>query len=295
LRAVGSGLIPDGKLEILIGQLMLDLGLKPQDCGKFLKQPEVKRVMKFNRDRREAKMPRQIKTGDHLAEYITDTPAENLRAVRSVFVEDHITTHGRHVANVVEQEFIVPQSLSANTALCIPLMRDPMGKFLISGEPRKLPIPNRLGTVDPMMHVPSFSLPGTVKTVEQARFFLAKQLECDPEDLFTLGPSFFAQPQLSAERIYPFALNAAPNDGRWMRWFRPRGAVNKLVCPQVEKTTAYIEMKALRDLGEWYTGFTPDISNHKQMTQKADAATTGFAEQLAPFVSQHPMIAPKFE
>jgi len=288
LSAIGSGLIPDGKLEILICQLMSDIGIQPRDTGKFLKQPEVKKMLKYNRDRRQAKVPWSVKMGDHLAEYIEDVPTEKLRAVRSVFVEDQLNEFGRHVASTVEQEFIVPNTtLSANTALCIPMMRDPMGKFLISGEPRKLPIPNRMGTEEALMHLPSFTLPGTVKTVDQARFFLAKQMECDPEDIFVLGPSFFAQPQISAERIYPFLLNASPHNGRWMRWFRPRGALNKLVCPQVEKTTAYLEFKAVRDLGEWYVGFTPDIVNAP--THK----TPGMAEPAAPFMAHHPLIMPK--
>lgn len=292
LQAIGAGLIPDGKLEILIGQLMSELGLTPRDTGKFLKQPEVKRVLKFNRDRREAKMPITLRNGEHLANYLIDSPTGKLRAVRSVFVEDQWGDAGRHIARVTEQDFIVPAQQSANTAICIPMMRDPMGRFLISGEPRKLPIPNRMGTEEPLMHLPGLSLPSTVKTVEQARYFLARQLECDPDDLFPLGPSFFAQPQLSPERIYPFLLNATPMNNRWMRWFRPRGALNRLVRPMAEKSTAYLEFRAARDMGEWYTGFTPDLTT-KPGTKLSLNDNLSPTEPGAAALSQHPMITPK--
>lgn len=264
LHALSAGLIPDGKLEILIGTLMHSQGQEPPMLSNPLEGVEKNFRTKFVKDRREAVLPRSVKSGEHLMEFMSDSPTENLRAVRSVFVEDQISTHGRHISSYNEQDFIVSNKLSANTAVVIPVMRDPMGNLLMSGEPRHLPVPQRLGSTEPLMHMPRISLPGNLKTVDQARLFIAEQLKCDAEELYELGPSFFLQPQLTAERVYPFLLFGPAKNHVWMRWFKPRGRLQPLLARHVEKTTAVIEFSAMRALGEFYQGYKPELAPAKK-------------------------------
>lgn len=292
LRAISSGLIPDGKLEILISRLMVEQGIEPVKSGETNGQNEIKRVVKITKEKREARVPRSVKFGDHMEAFVSDAPTENLRAVRSVFVQEHITEFGRQISDVRERDFIVPASLTTNTAVCIPMMADPMGKFLLSGEPRRLPIPDRLGAKEPLMHLPAFSLPFSVKTLDQARAFLAKQLQCNPDDLFVLGPSFFVHSQISAERVYPFLLNATPTNARWMRWFKPTSrGLRQMIMPPVEKTTAYMEFKVARDLGEWYQGFSPDVS-HQMTAKQQPELPFGPSGSASAHLARHPMISP---
>ncbi|MDB5477992.1 MAG: Trans-aconitate 2-methyltransferase [Alphaproteobacteria bacterium] len=270
LYAISAGLIPDGKLEILISKLFIELAIQPLDTGVIPDRKRLERAVLYVKDRREARLPRSVKFAGDLEEYVADNPTENLRAVRSIFAEDQASEYGRNVGNYTEQDFIVSNALTANTAICIPLLRDPMGRLLMSGEPRRLPVPVRLGTENPLMHMPSFSLPASVRTVEEARLFLAKQLECDEDDIHVLGPSFFVQPQVSAERVYPFLLAAPPKLATWMRWYRPRSRLQRMITPHVEKSTAYMEFYAMRLMGEWYSGFGPDMvpDMGKDMTRK---------------------------
>jgi hypothetical protein len=287
-RALSIGLIPDGKLEILLGNLMQLLGIKPEKSSSG-EMPDAMRASKISKDRREAKTPRVIKSGEHLMDYLSDSPTDKLRAVRSVFVEDHATDYGRHIGNYTEQDFIVANGLSGNTAVCIPLIRDPVKGMMLSGEARKLPIPDRMGTDEPMTILPSFSLPVSVKNMDEARKFLAKQLGCDMDDLHVMGPSFFVQPQISAERVYPFLLTAPPQSMTYQRWYKPRNVgLQRLIDRHVDKTSAFVEYKWARDTGEFYSGFAPDIANHLKTIANANPAPKPETDQSMQILAQHP-------
>lgn len=282
LRAISAGLIPDGKLEILIGSLMVEMGIVPRDVAPVGEPQDAMRATKITKDRREAKTARVAKSGEHMMEFLADTPTENLRAVRSVFVEDQMTDFGRQVSQYREQDFIVPNGLSANTAVCIPLMNDPLGGLMMSGEPRKLPIPQRMGSMEPLVQLPSFSLPLSVRNLDQARLFLAKQLGCDMDDLHVMGPSFFVQPQLSAERVYPFLLTAPPSAMMRARWFKPRAiGLQRGIDRHVDKTSAFVEYKFGRDTGEWYRGFSPEVANHNAKVTAVDTHSQSSAGQTS--------------
>jgi hypothetical protein len=291
LRAISAGLIPDGKLEILIGALMGELGINPADYIATPEHVDAMRATKFIKDRREAKQPRQARSGEHMMEYLADAPSDNLRAVRSVFVEDQISEYGRHIANTTEQDFLVTNNLSANTAVCIPLIRDPIKGVMMSAEPRRLPIPQRMGATDPVMQLPSFSLPSTIKTIDEARAFLAKQIGCAMDDLHVMGPSFFVQPNLSAERVYPFLLTAPDSAMLFMRWFKPRNVgLQRGIDRHIDKTCAFVEYKFGRDVGEWFMGFDHEITNHLKTISVNGPAESALSARI---LNQHPAAKPK--
>lgn len=271
LRALSIGLIPDGKLEILISALMQEIGVRPSDLGDMLKDSELSPAKLRAVEMKEAKLPRSVKDGSEIAPNFLDEPTGNFRAIRSVFAEDQSGPFGRQVVRVAEQDFFMPARASANTAVCVPLLRHPLGGFLLSAEPRKLPIPDRYGTGEPMLSLPSFRLPENISDMDQARKFIAQQLACDADDLLPFGPSFFLEPRLSPERVYPFLLRATGQAARWARWFRPQNMLTKLVELNAEKNTASIHFRAQRALGEWYTGFTPSLS--AELTENRSAQT----------------------
>lgn len=258
-RALTVGLIPDSKLEILLTCLMQELGMRPEVTGEALKDPAHKKLVSKLVRPPEARAVKTVKQGEDLMNYMVDADEGAVKPVRSVFVADQAGPLGRQALRVTESDFIVPGKLSANTAVCIPLLRNPMGKFMMGSTPRKLPIPDRMGNPDPLLSLPSFRLPENLTTIDQVRGFLAKQLECTVDDITPFGTSFFLQPQISPERVYPFVVHAPDRGYKWDRLSKPQGRLNKLYDRPVEKTAAYIEMKAQRDLGEFYVGFSPDI------------------------------------
>jgi hypothetical protein len=268
LRAISVGLIPDSKLEILISSLMQEKGLRPREMGEALTDAAHKKIMhKLTGVASEVKGYRKVKPREDLNDVMSDSAEGSIRSIRSVFVEDQASPMGRQSTRVAEYDFIIPGRFSANSAVCIPLSKNPMGRFLVGTEPRKLPIPNRMGDAEPMLSLPSFRLPESITTMDEARHYLAKMLECSPEDLSAFGPSFFIQPHLSPERIYPFLLHAGDNGYTWERLIKPRENLQRIVERVVEKSAAYICMKAQRDLGEWFLGFSPDLSH--DMTARA--------------------------
>lgn len=261
LRAISVGLIPDGKLEILISKLMLDLGVKPAQTGDMLSLIDVKPTAVKLHAQREGRTARFFaRSGEKMNEHLVSEDEAPPRLVRSFFVEDHLGPFGRETRGGQERDFMLPGTMSANTAVCLPLIRDHVGQYVFAAEARQTPIPQRLGTDEPMLSLPSFRLPESLKTIDAVRGFLAKQFNVAIEDIIPLGPSFFLQPQISPERVYPFALRATGFAMIWERWFKPRGQLQKLIDPNVEKSTAFIEFKAARDLGQWYQGFTPDLN-----------------------------------
>lgn len=275
LQAIGAGVIPDSKLQILIGTLLQQLGLKPrttEDEETAAKHKKIKtKLVKLPA----AKQVKVVKARDDLDEYLMDGAANAMRCTRSVFATDQAGPMGRHVMQVDTHDFIVPSALSANTAVCVPMFKNPVGRYLLGSEPRKLPIPKRMGDGDEsMMHLPSFRLPESVTSLDEVRAFLADKLECTPDDLSYMGPSFFLQPHLSPERVYPFLFHAPDRGYLWSRLSKPKGNLGKLYDRPVEKTAAYISLKAQSDLGEWYMGFTPDISADMTTSKQAAPIST---------------------
>jgi hypothetical protein len=286
-RALTVGLIPDSKLEILLTCLMQELGLRPKVTGEALKDPaHTKLVSKLVRPP-EARAVKTVKKNEELMDYMTDAGEGVMKPVRSVFVADQAGPLGRQALRVTESDFIVPGRLSANTAVCIPMLRNPLGKFMMGTQPRTLPIPDRMGNSDPLLSLPSFRLPENLTTIEAVIAFLSKQIECSVDDITPFGMSFFLQPQLSPERVYPFIVHAPDRGYRWDRLTKPQGRLNKLYDRPVEKTAAYIEMKAQRVLGEFYVGFSPDIG--ADMTKKVETAPQPFTTVTPQFDHDMPL------
>lgn len=267
LDAIACGLIPDGKLEILISKLMLDVAVKPRvraQSGLLIEQRESLKKIAVSSSVKKLKSAEKVET------YLNNDTKSNIRAVRSVFVEDHAGPLGRVFGRFTELDYLLPGTLTSNVAVCVPYGRDPMGNFLLADDPQKMPVPHRMGDDTEMVLRPSFVLPDTVKTLDHVRLFLAHQLDVDPNDLYPLGPSFFVHPKISAERVYPFLYHTGNSGKHWRRGYRPRSRLKDLLMHPVEKTAAFLELKAVREMGEWYQGFTPHLS--LDMTRKVIAS-----------------------
>ena len=261
LSAIRCGLIPDSNLGILVGCLMQQMGHRPRHLGQALYDPDLKPTLTKKFKQPEAKQLRKVTAREDLQEFIQDLNGTGLRCARSVFVADQAGPYGRQALSISESDFIVPEKLSSNTAVCIPLLKNPMGRFLIGTQPKELPVPLHFGEDAVTELLPSFRLPESVASIEQATQFLAKLLYCKPEDITPFGPSFFLQAQLSPERIYPFLLHAPDRAYVWQRLTKPQGRLGRLYDRPIEKSAAYVALKAQHDLGEWYMGMSPSVVN----------------------------------
>jgi len=59
------------------------------------------------------------------------------------------------------------------------------------------------------IRAPSFSLPKDVTTVEQAKQFVADKFDTTPDNVRTLGESYFCHIGITPHRIFPFAVSSS--------------------------------------------------------------------------------------
>ncbi len=284
LRALGAGLIGDGKLEILIGKLLHDLGLKSSESGGFLNRADLAPFLEKTKEPPRRENP-QLKDAAAFEDHLADK-AGSLRAVRSTFVADHVTASGRGALQIAEHDFLMHEGLSANIAVCVPLMRNMAGQFLIGTQPRQFDVPQRMGDTAALAALLSFRLPFSVKTLDDAREFLAEKLDLPPDHIAVMGPSFFVNPVLSPERAWPFIVRANEKIHDLVQWYRPKSLLPRLLEPPVEKTAAYVEFAAARALGEWAAGFTPEVTQNLVRQQAAKARNNNMP---APVASKKPV------
>ena len=135
---------------------------------------------------------------------------------------------------------------------------------MIGVVPNKAPVPDRLGDNGGMLNLPTLTLSNDIKTFYQTRVFLAEQFDCELDQVQPMGSSYFSHPEMSPERIYPFAVYN-PGKGKKMDLFYTPGnyieAYMKMIKPH-SKSSAVQFFKGTRDLGEWYqAGIDYDMSN----------------------------------
>lgn len=204
LHAAQIGVLPDPRLEIRVFELMMRLGLPfPKWMGEQMPAHGKKRT--------NIKAEDGVALLDNLEEKkftdVNDAP-EHLKAIRSVFVEEgHVqgTTRGLTSQNV---EFIVTDDGIENIAVVLPLTHNWDDGLLVALDPQMLPAPQRAGGSGAMLTAPSFVLPKDVRTIEDAKAFVAQKFKLDPADVKQLGESYFTHTGVTPQRVYPFAIMA---------------------------------------------------------------------------------------
>jgi SAM-dependent methyltransferase len=206
------GLLPEPRLELHVFDLLWRNGLPPPP---WLGEPMPS-------------MPAQSVRVYEPAELLKDVePAEfedvkgdaiHLRAVRSVFVEEGKvgrTTRGMSAQDI---EFIVTEEGIENVAVIVPLSRDWDHNLLVAVEPKVMPVPNRMDGNGATMNVPSFVLPAGIKSVREARGYIAKKFNVPIENVGRLGESYFAHTGITPQRVYPFFITSAREAEGGQKW-----------------------------------------------------------------------------
>lgn len=200
IRAAQIGLLPEPRLELHVYDLMLRNGITPP--------PWIGETMPI-----EGKPPEKVFDAEELLEAPDDVefeevkgPPEYLKPVCSVFVEEGkvgSTTRGLSSQDV---EFIMTNDGIENVAVVFPLTRGWDNNLLVALEPEVMAAPQRLGGEGCMLNVPSFVLPKNVKTIEDAKAFIAKRFGVGADRVGRLGESYFTHVGLTPQRVYPFVV-----------------------------------------------------------------------------------------
>ncbi|MDY0009258.1 MAG: class I SAM-dependent methyltransferase [Bdellovibrionales bacterium] len=212
LLAAQVGLLPEPRLELHVFELMSRYQMTlPRWVGAQL--PETTDAREKGRDAEE--MLEDVQPAEFEEE---KKGAITLKPVKSVFVEEGKVGRGTRGLSAQDIEFIVTEDGIENIAVVIPLTRDWDDNLLVALEPKILPVPNRLGGDGAMLNAPSFVLPKNVRSVEDAKLFIANKFGVPTEQVGQLGESYFTHTGVTPQRVYPFVVSSPARVGAGPRW-----------------------------------------------------------------------------
>lgn len=207
------GLLPDPRLEMHIYELMNRYNIAlPRWVGDGL--PDIEKQAVKSQD------PEELLEELEPAEFeeVKAGPTQ-LKPVKAVFVEEGKVGRALRGLSAQDIEFIVADDGVENIAVVLPLTRDWDNNLLVALEPTIMPVPNRMGDDSgAMLNAPSFPLPRDVRTVEDARAYIAAKFSIPVENVETLGQSYFIHTSLTPQRIYPFMITAPVSSGSQPTW-----------------------------------------------------------------------------
>lgn len=210
LKAAHVGLLADGKLEIAVYNLMAQMDITPETwMGETV--PVGNHV------------PKRVQKPDDI---ITDITAKSVKykqtmrsggtlsVHRSLFVEEGFSDGETTGIEARSMEFAVPEDETINVAVVMPLTRDKSGEILAGFQVVDYPAPARLDGQSTQVDTPAFILPRDVKTIMDAKKYIAKQFGVKPDRVGQMGSSYFCDTGITPQRIYPFVIASPAKDNR---------------------------------------------------------------------------------
>lgn len=211
LRAIHVGRLPNSRLEIQIMALMNHLKIAvdewivdelPIDNTPPEKSITIDELMKLKEE--SGKQDKRFK------EFAA--PTGKIRTVNSLFVDEGNIDGGMTGLASRNMEFVVPDDETTNVAVVLPLTRDLSGEVMACIETKFLPVPERHKGNGMSISVPSFRLPKSVRSFEQAKKYVAEQFDVPADRVGKLGESYFSHVGVTPQRIYPFVVASAARD-----------------------------------------------------------------------------------
>jgi hypothetical protein len=209
LDAIAVGLIPAARLELQILTLYERLGLK---SGHGAQSP-MKLKHSSNLPKSDmGELMRALTIEDHRFRPNKGT-AGQFRVAQSVFVDEGQDENGGAKGLAAdEKEFVVPNANTVNRAVVLPLTKDISGEVMAGIVSEYMPIPQRYKGTGFTVTAPSFEIPRDVRSIEDARKFIADQFEVDIANVTRMGESYFTHIGVTQQKIYPFAVASTPED-----------------------------------------------------------------------------------
>lgn len=240
LRAAEVGMLPDGRLELMIRALSHRLGLPAGAwVGDAFTPPT-------------AELP--ATTWAHAARpagtpFVPQTAVSGfLRRVRSVFGEDLLGPDGPVPGARQALEMAIPARHSTWTVSILPTCRDTAGRLVIGIERRVLPAAQlRFGDAA-LPCVPAWRVPLLPDAADPLLSAAAQAMGCDAGALTRLGAAYHPSLGITPERVQPFVLpaDALPTDKRsWLDFV----ALDELLARAREVRDGHLLIAAFRLAG----------------------------------------------
>jgi SAM-dependent methyltransferase len=206
LRASHVGGMFDARLEINIYRL-LDALQRPY--GSWIGAPIKLSEQTFEID----SGPDVLSPSRAVAfEQCEASPGPRFLSIREgVFVE---RTQSGDVISEVAFEYVVPEKLSCNTVIAVPVIKA-KGSTYVGLELRDLPAVQSFAGSSNIVTVPSWRLPRSMKSQAELPGFLASVLGQDfalaVRNVWELGGPYFSSPGVTPEVVYPFVVEVDAN------------------------------------------------------------------------------------
>ncbi len=207
LNAITVGLIPTSRLEIQIRNLLQKYKMKATSWSEsplqLKENPNIKET-KVNdlirRLREDKQQPFEKAKGS----------AGQIQISHSIFVDEGLADSGGSAGiSSHEMDFFLPSTQTTNVAVVLPLSKNINGEVMAGICTDFMPVPQRYKGSALTVSVPSFELPNSIDSMEQAKRFIAEKFEVDPKCVSPLGPSYFKHLGVTPQRIFPFAVSEA--------------------------------------------------------------------------------------
>ncbi len=131
------------------------------------------------------------------------------RITRSVFVEE--TADGPRSA--MDKEFVLSDEEPLHKAALLCLSHRMNGEVLAGFSMEDCPVPTRYGKPGKMVRVPTVPLPNNLRSLPEAREYLAKLLEVEVHEVVPCGQAVFTHIDVTQQKIFPFMILRSP-------WFK---------------------------------------------------------------------------
>ena len=198
------GLLPEPRLELHVMYLMQRHRIQPPKwIGEVMPKMVRQSVRHYT--------PEEILKDAERTSFEDEkkNTAVHLKPVKAVFIEEGKVGRQTRGLSAQDVEYIVTDDGIENIALVVPVSRDWDNNLLIALDPKIMPVPNRLGGEGATLNAPSFPLPRDVRTLDDAKVFIASKFKVDPEQVSQIGASFFTHVGVMPQRVYPFTVASA--------------------------------------------------------------------------------------
>ncbi len=210
MLAAQVGLLPEPRLELHVMDLMRRSNIPvPEWIGEVMPKTVRQSVR--------AADPEEVLKKAEPAEFEEERKgtAVRLKPVKAVFIEEGKVGNQTRSLSARDVEYITADDGVENIALVLPITRDWDNNLLVALEPKIMPVPNRMGGTGATLNAPSFPLPKDVRSMEEARAYVALQFRVDVDLVSPLGPSFFTHLGVMPQRIYPFTVASGEDAEKW--------------------------------------------------------------------------------
>lgn len=203
LNAISVGLIPNSTLET---QILTLFDMLKQNAESWNDSPLTLDVDTPEHLFDGKELMRLIEQADKKCKK-TKGRVNQLRSIRSVFVDEGWVEGTVKGVQSDDVEFVLNGQQTHNKAVVIPLTRDAQSDEVMAGVVTEhMPVPERYQGNGTTVHAPSFDLPPEVKTIEDAKKFVADQFGVEPDKVSRMGESYYCHLGVTPMRVFPFAV-----------------------------------------------------------------------------------------